>query len=213
VVNAWLVSFTNDQLDPTGRIIDRPGSHQDPSTHVALRAERVRNVLDHSEGTIPIVVYTFHPPRDAGLPESFEMFVPRDLWSTPLLNVGIIRNALKFEVAYLLKEQSGQQPLNVIMNKYWRSKRFEKYLLNIPIEKFGLPLPLTQAHPVHLTNDGSLTVLPVSDREAVRFILLLKEKGRNISIELPETLLSASHAQILAALLEGVRRFSVITKD
>jgi len=86
-------------------------------------------------------------------------------------------------------------------------------LLNIPIEKFGLPLPLTEAHPVHLTNDGSLTVLPVKDGKGVTFILLLKEKGRNISIEVPETLLSASHAQILDALLEGVRRFSVVTKD
>lgn len=213
MVNAWLVSFTNDQLDPTGRIADRPGSRNDQSTHVALRAERVRNVLDHSSSTIPIVVYTFHPPPDAGLPESFEMFVPRDLWSTSILNVGTIRNALKFEVAYLLKQQSGRHALNVIMNKYWRSKRFEKFLLNIPIEKFGLPLPLTKAHPVHLTDDGSLTVLPVKDRKAVSFILFLKEKGRNISIEVSDTLLSASHAEVLDALLESVRRFSVITKD
>jgi hypothetical protein len=213
VVNAWLASFTNDQLDPTGRIVDRPGSHKDPSTHVALRAEVVRNVLDRSKGTIPVVVYTFFPPTDIGLPQSFEIFVPRDLWSTPLLNGGIVRNALKFEVAYLLKQQSGQHPLNVIMNKYWRSKRFEVFLLNIPIEKFGLPLPLTKAHSVHLTDDGSLTVLPVKDRKAVNFILFLKEKGRNISIEVPEILLSASHAEIMDTLLEGVRRFSVITKD
>ena len=212
-MNAWLVSFTNDQLDPTGRIVDRPGSHNDPSTHVALRAERVRNVLDHSNGTIPIVVYTFHPPRDTGLPESFEMFVPRDLWSTPRLNLAIIRNALKFEIAYLLKQHPGQQPLNVIMNKYWRSKRFESFLLNIPIEKFGLPLPLAKAYPVHLAKDGSLTALPVKGREAMSFILFLKEKGRNTSIEVPETLLSASHAEILEALLESVRRFSVVTKD
>jgi len=213
VINAWLVSFTNDQLDPAGRIADRPGSRNDPSTHVALRAERVRNVLDHSKSTIPIVVYTFHPPPDAGLPESFEMFVPRDLWDTPLLNMEIVGNALKFEVAYLLKQQPARQPLNIIMNKYWRSKRFESFLLSIPIEKFSLPLPLTQAHPVHLIDDGSLTVLPVKDRKAVSFILLLKEKGRNIRIEVPEARLSASHAEILDTLLEGVRRFSVNTKD
>ena len=141
------------------------------------------------------------------------MFVPRDLWDTPLLNVGMVRNTLKFEVAYLLKQQSGRQPLNVIMNKYWRSKRFESFLLNIPIEEFALPLPLTKAHLVHLTDEGSLTVLPVKDREAVSFILFLKEKGRNISIEVPEKLLSAPHAEIIATLLESVRRFNVITKD
>ena len=213
MVNAWLVSFTNGQLDPTGRIADRPGSRHEPSTHVALRAESVRNVLDHSKSTIPIVVYTFHPPPDAGLPESFEMFVPRDLWDTPLLNVGILRNALKFEVAYLLRQQPARQALNVIMNKYWRSKRFESFLLNIPIERFSLPLPLTKAHSVHLTDDGSLTVLPVKDKKTVSFILILKEKGRNISIEVPEERLLASHAEILDTLLEGARRFSVITKD
>jgi hypothetical protein len=58
-----------------------------------------------------------------------------------------------------------------------------------------------------------LTVLPGKERQVVSFILFLKEKGRNISIEIPETLLSASLAQILDALLEGVRRFSVVTKD
>jgi hypothetical protein len=141
------------------------------------------------------------------------MFVPRDLWGTPLLNMEIIRNALGFEVAHLLKQQPARQPLNVIMNKYWRSKRFERFLLNVPIDRLGFRLPLTKAHSVHLTEDGSLTARPIKDGKAVGFILFLKEKGRNISIEVPETRLSASHAEILDTLLDSVRHFRVTTKD